>query len=492
MKKLIRHILLLFISLALIWQPTFAKVDFSSGLYDILSQNRNPIPQITIPDYRRIVLNNGLTVYLTEDPQIPALVVKGIIPSGRSMESKKIAGITDCMVDMMATGTQNFSEKEMDHYQEINAIQIDLKADNNYLYFSGNALISEENQLISLIAEILQRPNFNAEYFNRKKNEWESYLKHAKTLENSLVEMYFYNHLMQGHPYSFGYDLDLQLDSLKRITPKSLAEHYQRLIAPNNTILFVYGDFKSDRMEKLINQHFGSWTRTEIKAKPKNVKENKATHGQILLIDKPDATQAKILMGYNFYDQTFLDQNLKERVAFEIANQIYGGGDFESLLMNEIRSKKGYAYDISSDFFNQPLGGAYYISTSVKPDKAYDTIDTIKTILTDLKTGNRRITDTEVFKVVNQRNAFFPEAFRDNDSIINNLIMNVEFKKRDPDYLNQYIKLFNTITAGEAQNAFSKYTFPEKFFTVIVGKKEMILPEFQKRQVAVEVVTLRN
>lgn len=492
MKKLIRNILFLFIIFALIWQPAFAKVDFSRDLYDKLSQNKNPIPQLTIADYRRIVLNNGLTIYLAEDHQIPVLVVKGIIRSGKSMESKKLAGISDCMVDMMTTGTQSFSEKELDRYKEINAININLKADNNYFYLSGDALISEENQLISLIAEILQRPNFNTEYFKRKKNEWDNYIKHAKTLENSLVEMYFYKRLMQGHSYSFGYDLDLQLDSLKRITPKSLMDYYQNVITPNNTILFVYGDFNSGRMRELIEQYFGSWPKNEIKFKPKTVKENKATHGQILLINKPDATQAKILMGYNFYDQTFLDRNLKERIAFEIANQIYGGGDFESLLMNEIRSKKGYAYDISADFFNQPLGGAYYIGTSVKPDKTYETIDTIKKIMIDLKTDNRKLTESEVFKVVNQRNAFFPEAFRDNDSIIYNLIMNVEFKKRDPDYLNQYIRLFNTITAEEAQKAFMKYTFPEKFFTVVVGKKELILPDFQKRKVDVEIVELRD
>lgn len=490
MKKLIRNILVLLIVLVAAFQPVAAKVEYSRELYEKLSQNKNAIPRIEIPDYRRIVLANGLIVYMMEDHQIPVLIINGTIRWGRSLESKEIAGISGYMVDLMTTGTQNFGEKELDRYQELNAIQLDLKADDNYFTFKSNALISEQEQLIYLIAEILQKPNFKAEYFNRKKSEWEKGLRQAKTKENNLLNMYFYNHLMQDHPYCFNNDQDLQLAALDRITPESLMEYYSRVIIPNNTILFICGDFKPDRMEEAINKYFGGWEKKEIKTKPVKVKENKATYNQVVLINKPDATQAKIKMGYNFFDQSFLDRNMEERVAFEIANQIYGGGDFESYLMNEIRSQKGYAYDISAGFFNQPLGGAYFISTSVKPDKAYETIETIKKIMSDVKTGKKKILESEVFKIVNQRNAFFPEAFRYNESIIESLIANVELKDRDPDYLNKYIRLYNQVTAKKAQNAFAKYTYPEKFFTVIVGKKEEILPKFKEKGIEVKVIEI--
>lgn len=314
--------------------------------------------------------------------------------------------------------------------------------------------------------------------------------KTGKDPGNDLLNMYFYQRLMQGHPYSFSYDLDLQLAALNRITPKNLLQHYQRVVTPNNTILFVYGDFKPDRILELISNYFSEWPRHETKPKLTKVKENKDLYGQIILVNKSDATQAKIKMGYNFFDQSFLDRNIKERVAFEIANLIYGGGDFESYLMNEIRSKKGSAYDIYADFFNHPLGGVYFINTSVKPDKAYDTIATIKQIMSDLKNGIQKITEKEVFKIVNQRNAFFPEAFRYNESIITNLIMNVEFKDRNPNYLNEYIRLYNQVTAAKAQQAFTKYSFPEKLFTVIVGKKEAILPAFQEQGIKVKVIDI--
>lgn len=490
MKKTIRNILMSIIIFVTVFQPVTAKIEFSQKLYEELSENKNPIPHIIIPEYRRLVLKNGLAIYLAEDHQIPALFINGMIRGGRDLESKQIAGITDYMADMMTTGTQNFGEKDLDQYKERHAIDFNLKTNNDYLSFSSNALISEEEELISLVAEILRKPQFEADYYHRKLSEWEKGLKQAKTQENDLLNMYFYNHLMREHPYSFSYDLNLQLAALNQITPENLFKHYQQAVAPNNTILFVYGDFNPDRILELINQYFEDWTPHETKAKLTKVKENKNLYGQVLLINKPDATQAKIKMGYNFFDQSFLDRNIKDRVAFEIANLIYGGGDFESYLMNEIRSKKGFAYDIYADFFNHKLGGAYFINTSVKPEKAYETITTITQIMSDVKNRKQKINKHEVFKIVNQRNAFFPEAFRYNESIITNLIMNVEFKDRDPSYLNEYIRLYNTVTAAKAQKAFSKYAFPEKLFTVIVGKKEAVLPAFQEQGIMVKVIEL--
>lgn len=185
MKKIIRNILVIMIIFIAIFQPVTAKVEFSQKLYDELSENKNSIPRIKIPDYRRLILKNGLTLYLAEDHQIPALFINGMIRGGRNLESKEIAGISDCMADMMTTGTQNFGENDLDQYKEQYVIHFNLKADNDYLSFNSNALISEEEQLISLVAEILQKPQFEADYFQRKQSEWEQGLKQAKTQETT-------------------------------------------------------------------------------------------------------------------------------------------------------------------------------------------------------------------------------------------------------------------------------------------------------------------
>jgi predicted Zn-dependent peptidase len=74
---------------------------------------------------------------------------------------------------------------------------------------------------------------------------------------------------------------------------------------PNHTILFVYGDFKPELMQKKIESFFSNWVSSETKSKMPHALENQATFGKILLIDKASAVQAKIIMGYQFTTTPF-------------------------------------------------------------------------------------------------------------------------------------------------------------------------------------------
>jgi zinc protease len=357
--------------------------------------------------------------------------------------------------------------------------------------FTGNALAPDHDKLLSLAAEVLQRPRFAATTIQRKKIEWQRNLQQAKTDEDALLDQYFYRNIMKGHPYSFSHDFELGLTALSHITPESLQAYYDQSFIPNRTILFVYGDFKVAAMQKLIEHYFGGWQRKEVELNPFGVSENTATYNRIILVDKPDATHAKIKMGYSFYNQAFFEDKLRDKVALNIANQIFGGGDFESLLMNEIRVKRGYAYDIDSEITYLPLGGTFSVSTSVNPDKVFETVEAVRKIMTDLMAGKLKMSDAEVFKEINRFNALLPESYRDRDSLIWDTILNTEVKKRDKNYINQYIQLYNEVTAEKAEQAFTKYFFPEKLFTVIVGNKETVLPQLKEAGVTVELIEVR-
>jgi zinc protease len=145
-------------------------------------------------------------------------------------------------------------------------------------------------------------------------------------------------------------------------------------------------------------------------------------------------------------------------------------------------------YDIGSHYSCNRFEGAYRIDTSVRPDKACETVVAVKQLMQAVKTGRKKVTDAEVFQAINRKNAFLPEDYRHNEAIINNLINDVELQNRNADYLNEYIRAYNRVTAAKAQAALERCFFPEKLFTVIVGKKEAILPAFQEAGIEVTVV----
>ena len=469
--------------LVMISTSALARVDFEQELYKKLAQGENEAPYIKLPDYKRVELDNKLVLYLVEDHNYPTIEVTGYIEGGRRQETKKLAGISDFMFTMMNKGTKNYSEQKLARYKELHGIDLGFSVKNDYYKFSGSALSSEQDELISLIADILQHPNFKASYYQRIKEETKRSLAQAKTRQGSLLEMYFKKNIYHDHPYSFVKDYDLQQKTLTNITPQSLDHFYQKNIAPNTLVLGVVGDIEIDRIEKLVKKKFGSWSEQEVRFKEPQLKMDRSLQNQIVVVNKPDATQAKLRMGYNFYKTGF-----KDRIAFKMANRVYGGGSFSSRLMKNLRSDKGYVYSIYSRANYNRLGGVYYINTEVKPQQTYQTVKAIKEEMLAIKEGRKKIKQDELAENINLYNALLPKSYQKKVDILGEIIYNSEIRGRKVDYVNQFIEEYNQLSVEKVQQSFVQHTYPDRFLTVIVANKEDVVPQFRAEGMQVRVV----
>ncbi|MFW6238035.1 MAG: M16 family metallopeptidase [Halanaerobiales bacterium] len=461
-----------------------AEVDFNRELYRQLSEDViNEQPEIEIPEYRSTTLENGIRLFMLKDDELPYLKIMGYIKGGKVLEEGELAGITDFMVNMMNTGTENYGEKELNKYKERHAVDFSLGSGSHQLYFSGDALTTEQEELLSLAREVLLRPRFDASYHQRLINERERSLMQAKTRQENLASMYFYRNIYSDHPYSYGADIDRLLDTLQNYNPDNLATHYRRLFVPEDTVIMVYGDFSYQAMETAISDRFGDWTGgEEASSGSPEVEINKENFGRTILVDKPDATQAKIVMGYNLKIDDFA-----ERVKFNLADEVFGSGNFTCRLFENLRDEKGYVYNVSSNYSDRELGGTYVVETSVRPDKARETTELIRDEIEMIVSGEEEITGEEIYNIVNKKNAFFPEDYRYKEDVFESEVYNIELEDREPGYLNRYVQTYNQATAAEINEVFKKYIAPEKFLTVIVGKKEDVLPAFEEEGIEVEV-----
>src|SRR6056297_3380623 len=134
MKKLFSLIIIFL----LIFNVTQAKVEFSKELFEKLAKNKNKVPEIDIPDFEKVELKNGMTIYLVEDHSLPIIEVEGYIKGGRKQETKDIAGISSFMFKLMNTGTENFNENEFQEYKNIHGLSFHFNTNNDYFEFSGD------------------------------------------------------------------------------------------------------------------------------------------------------------------------------------------------------------------------------------------------------------------------------------------------------------------------------------------------------------------
>ena len=85
-----------------------------------------PLPEITLPDYERYELDNGMVIYLMEDHQLPLVSGSAIIRTGSRYEPADhvgLAGITGTV--MRSGGTTEHSADELNEILEQRAASIE-------------------------------------------------------------------------------------------------------------------------------------------------------------------------------------------------------------------------------------------------------------------------------------------------------------------------------------------------------------------------------
>ncbi|MGM0547801.1 MAG: M16 family metallopeptidase [Bacillota bacterium] len=459
--------------------------NFSPQFFEELAKTVNEKPEIEIPAYETLELANGMKFYLAQDKSLPLIEIRGYINGGKINENRDQAGITALMTEIMLLETQNYSEKELSFFKEANALSLDLAAGFDRISINANALSSESKELISLLAEVLEKPKFKGNHFKRTVKEYQQLYQQRFHNDSALLNMYFYKNIYGEHPYAYNYNYNLILDFLSRVQATDLADFYNQIVKPESTIIVINGDFNLREVKKQLKIEFANWEKQN-----KNQKLNKELvnvrpeiHNKIILVNKEDSTQAKLKMGYNFYTT-----NYAKKIPFMLGNKIFGGGSFNSRLMENLRSDKGYVYGINAQTRYHDYGGAYTINLSLNPAKTLLGMEAVKNELEKIKKGKAPFTQKELFENINLYNATFPKAYKEQIDILDQLVYQKEFYNKTDNYLNNYIEQYNGLQVKEVKKIFRENIYPEILFTVIVGPKAEILPQFEAAGLEVEVI----
>lgn len=469
--------------LAAVFSLNAAAAEFTAELFTELADSVNDRPFIDKPDYSVLKLDNGMTIYLAEDNELPIFELRGYIKGGFSQEKKEESGISSLMTEVMNLGTENYDENELSRFKELNALSFNINSDFDYYKISGSSLSTEKEEMIEVTAEILQNPKFDRDYFARTVNESKQFYRQQFYQDEGLIDMHFYKNIYGEHPYGYQFDYDQILDFLDNVSSKDLEKFYQENINPEQLVLVLSGDFNIEEMEKVLINYFSDWENNESELSAPYVNVNNKNHGRVIVVDKKDATQAKIRMGYNFYSDKF-----PKKVPFLMGNIIFGSGNFNSRLVKNLRSEKGYVYSINSSAEYHKYGGIYYINLSVDPVNVLSSIDAVKEEMNKVKSAEKPFTKKELFENVNLYNAIFPKAYKENIDVIEKIAYEVELRGNSDQYINRLIEQYNGLESAEVQKIFADNLYPQIIMSVIVGPGDKVTKVLEENNVEYELI----
>ena len=416
--------------------------------------------QYKIPSPVRVVMDNGMVLYLLEDHELPLIEMSALIRTGSIYESPEYAGLASLTGDVMRTGgTETMSPAEIDETLEYIDAQIAVSIETESGSASLSVMKKDFDRGLDIFSRILRSPRFAAERLAIAKEQKIAALRQTNDNPQSLAFRQFKKLLYHGNPRG---NLPT-IDTIKRIEPKDLQRFYRSFFHPNQIILGVSGDFSSADMITKINKFFGDWkavnTHVPAIAPPQN-----STERSLYYLQKK-VPQSTIIMG-----SLAPEKQSPDYYAFEIGNYILGGGGFSSLLTSEIRSNRGLAYSVGSFYradVDYGVFGAYCMTKSSSTAQALELIfDIMKRM--DQTTGADQVKQARESLI----NSFIFSYTSSSQMVAQT--MSLEYEHLPPDFLEQYPAKIEEVTLDDVKRAVRKYLHPEQSIVLVVGDEEAL------------------
>jgi len=450
---MVKWVLLTSLSLIIVMTSCFAKgVNIPQHPRDMVF---NPLT-FSPPKGERIVLNNGMILYVLEDHELPVLNLSAIIRAGSIYEPDDKVGLAELTGRVMRMGgTRSMTPDEINDQLEYMAASVETGIGRESGSASLSVMKKDINLGIKIFADILMNPGFDKEKLDLAKKHEIEVIRRRNDNPERIAFREFGRLLYKDNPRG----RISTVESISAITRADLIEFHGRFFHPDNVMLAVSGDFKRDWIVEKIRKAFHNWEQTGINI-PEAPPPSHPLEKSINYVFK-DVPQSTIVLGH-----LTVRKNHPDYYPFKVLNFILGGGGFNSRLTSEIRSNRGLAYSVGSFYRGDVEYGVFAAICLTKSSTTYQTISLIHTIIEDVKENG--VTEKELNWAKESLINKFIFSFTSSVSIVNQQ-MQLEYDSLPEDFLERYQENISQVTIEDIQRAAKGHLHPYKSILVVVG-----------------------
>ena len=295
--------------------------------------NIPPLPPFHPQVPKRIVLPNGLVIFLQEDHELPLIDGVARIRGGSRSEAAAKVGLVDLYGEVWRTGgTKTQTGDQLDDYLEIRAAKVETSGNFDSTSISWSCLKADFDDVFKVFDDLLRGPEFRADKLDLAQKEYFDAISRRNDEIDGIAGR-------EAAKLAYGpqnpYARVAEYSTVAAVSRQDLLDWHHTYVHPNNIVLGIVGDFDATAMEARLRQTFGAWPKgpapQEVKVDPAPAKPG------YYLIQKEDVNQSSInMVGVG------IRRDNPDYYAVRVFNEAFGGG-FSSRLFRKIRTEKGLA-----------------------------------------------------------------------------------------------------------------------------------------------------
>lgn len=364
------------------------------------TQDNTPASQAPSLPVHQYQLENGLTVLLSEDHQVPAVAVELVYLVGSGHERAGRTGFAHLFEHLMFQGSLHYDHEYFTPYEPIGAeVNGTTNQDRTNYYQQVPSQYAElplwlESDRMRSLPDVLTKAKLDNQRDVVKNERRQRY----EIAPYGMAFWHLYDALYpSGHPYkhsTIGSHEDLTAATLGDV--KSFFEQYY---VPRNAALVVVGDFSSKKMESMIEKYFGDIDGGQRATPPKTTRPVLKQDVHWVIEDQIELPRVY----YAWHTPALFEDGDAE---LDLLSSILADGKSSRLFHSLVYEKK-LAKDVSAFQISQKQSGMYVVVATAAPGT--DLKELTETLEAELSRSLAKpITDEELERA---RNAYKKDFF---------------------------------------------------------------------------------
>ena len=413
----------------------------------------NKLKDLNIPEPERLVLSNGLPVYIIGGLKQDVVKLDFVFYAGRWYEQQRL--LARMAARMMREGSEKYPSREFAEKLDYYGASVKAAGGNDVSTITLYSLNKFLPQVLPIFQDVLKQPAFREDDLHIIASTARQNLMVNLEKNEFLADKHFGEALYGAH-HPYGYELTPE--DYDHLQVADLEAHYSQYIHAGNGFIIASGKVTQEVIQQL-EEHFGGrdWLRTGHQQAPAHTPQPEK-HKQFF--SQEGSLQSSIRIG-----KPIINKAHPDHAMLSIMNTLFGGY-FGSRLMSNIREDKGYTYGIYASLNSMRHGGYLQIGTEVGTQVREAAV---QEIYHEMKRLREEPVPTDELELVRNYLLGKFQARLDGPFKIGTMLKGLLIYELDIDYIYRFIDAINSFKANDIQQFANDYLGDEGMFEVIVG-----------------------
>jgi zinc protease len=452
-------------------RPAIAETARPISIASVERKNRAPISgeilRVHFPKPVMTRLENGLTILVLEDHRFPTVTIQfSISGAGCIYDPADLPGLASITAQLLTQGTTSASSREIQEKFAMQGATVGASSGfgSSVATVVSTGLRDTFEEWFPGVTELLLHPTFPIDELNSIKQRLRALIPAQRASPLFLVQERFHETIYGKHPARV---IAPTLEAIDKLKPELLKQWHDQTYTPENTVLSIVGDVRAaEVIAYLKTTQLTSWHATgskeQIPPDPLPAKQRK-----LVLVDRPNSTQASLMVG-----NIAINRTNPEFVLVEVANEVLGGSGAGRLLLN-LREQHGYTSGAYSGFTSLKYAGPWNAHADVRADVV---VPALHEMIGEIeRLAKEPVSDAELSAVKRGLAANFALSLEDPSQILAYALIS-HIYGFSTDYWDKFPARIMATNAGEVSHVVAEYLDVNKLQIVVVGDAKKLLP----------------